>query len=179
MEPLVSWLRVWAWSPVLPAPLLAGFAPLLAALRRARPDGPPDPRSAARLRSRHRTTIELEDLLERVAAAGALAAAAALAGAPDAGASGYVTVLQRVVAADPAAWTADVPAVLAALVLPELGAFYLAAPPQPPRAVPRSSRPARPRPCSPPSRSAAPCPHLPTPTSRTRAGTQAGRGPAC
>ncbi|MGW2101554.1 hypothetical protein ACWCPX_28420 [Streptomyces olivaceoviridis] len=127
MEPLVSWLRVWAWSPALPAPLLAGFAPLLAALRRARPDGPPDPRSAARPRSRHHTTIELEDLLERVAAAGALAAAAALAGAPDAGASGYATVLQRVVAADPAAWTADVPAVLAALVLPELCAFHLAA----------------------------------------------------
>ncbi|WP_449479770.1 hypothetical protein [Streptomyces parvulus] len=36
-------------------------------------------------------------------------------------------MLQRLVAADPAAWTADVPAVLAALVLPGLGAFYLAA----------------------------------------------------
>ncbi|MGJ5797596.1 hypothetical protein ACSCB1_00065 [Streptomyces europaeiscabiei] len=35
-------------------------------------------------------------------------------------------VLRRLVAADPAAWTADVPAVLAALQLPELGAFYLA-----------------------------------------------------
>ncbi len=46
-EPLASWLRVWAWSPVLPAPLLAGYGPLLAALRRARPDGPPDPRAAA------------------------------------------------------------------------------------------------------------------------------------
>ncbi|MEV5383010.1 hypothetical protein [Streptomyces sp. NPDC052721] len=120
VEPPASWLRVWAWSPVLPAPLLAGFDPLLAALRRARPDGPPDPRSAARPRSRHHTAVAVEDLLER-------AAAAALAGAPDAGAPGYATVLRRLVAADPATWTADVPAVLAALVLPELGAFYLAA----------------------------------------------------
>jgi hypothetical protein len=127
MEPPASWLRVWAWSPVLPAPLLAGFGPLLAVLRRARPDGPPDPRSAARPRSRHHTAIALEDLRERAAAAGPLAAATALAGAPDAGAAGYATVLQRLVGTDPGAWTADVPGVLDALVLPELGAFYLAA----------------------------------------------------
>ncbi|WP_247701350.1 hypothetical protein [Streptomyces sp. RM72] len=119
--------RAGAWSPVLPAPLLAGFRPPPAALPRARPDGPPDPRCAARPRSRHHTALELEDLRERAAAAGPLAAAAALAGAPDAGAAGYAIVLQRLVAADPAAWTADVPAVLTALVLPELGAFYLAA----------------------------------------------------
>ncbi|WP_282108082.1 hypothetical protein [Streptomyces sp. RK31] len=119
--------RAGAWSPILPAPLLAGFGPLPAALHRARPDGWPDPRSAARPRSRHHTALELEDLRERAAAAGPLAAAAALAGAPDAGAAGYAIVLQRLVAADPVAWTADVPAVLTALVLPELGAFYLAA----------------------------------------------------
>ncbi|MER8120662.1 hypothetical protein [Streptomyces sp. NPDC094031] len=122
-----SWRRVWAWSPVLPAPLLTGFGPLLAALRRARPDGPPDPRAAARPRPRHHTAIAWEDLRERAAAAGPLAAAAALAGAPDAGGRGYAMVLQRLVAADPGVWTADVPAVLAALVLPALGAFYLAA----------------------------------------------------
>lgn len=127
VEPPASWLRVWAWSPVLPAPLLAGFGPLLAALRRIEPGGPPDPRTTARPRSRHHTALALEDLRERTAAAGPLAAAAALAGAPDAGASGYAMVLQRLVGADPAAWTADVPAVLAALVLPQLGAFYLAA----------------------------------------------------
>ncbi|MET8771671.1 hypothetical protein [Streptomyces sp. NPDC004658] len=119
--------RAGAWSPILPAPLLAGFGPPPAALHRARPGGPPDPRCAARPRSRHHTALELEDLRERAAAAGPLTAAAALAGAPDAGATGYATMLQRLVAADPAAWTADVPAVLAALVLPELGAFYLAA----------------------------------------------------
>lgn len=55
VEPPASWLRAWAWSPVLPVPLLAGFAPLLAALRRARPEGPPDPRSAVRPRSRHQS----------------------------------------------------------------------------------------------------------------------------
>lgn len=38
-----------------------------------------------------------------------------------------MTVLHRLVAADPAAWTADVPAVLNALKASELGAFYLAA----------------------------------------------------
>lgn len=115
--------RAGAWSPILPAPLLAGLGPA----HRARPGGPPDPRRAARPRTRHHTALELEDLRELAAEGGPLAAAAALAGAPDAGAAGYAIVLQRLVAAEPAAWTADVPAVLTALVLPELGAFYLAA----------------------------------------------------
>ncbi|WP_240679442.1 hypothetical protein [Streptomyces sp. B29(2018)] len=119
--------RAGAWSPILPAPLLAGFGPLPAVPHRARPGGPPDPRCAAGPRSRHHTALEPEDLRDLAAAGGPLAAAAALAGAPDAGAVGYAIVLQRLVAADPAAWTADVPAVLTALVLPELGAFYLAA----------------------------------------------------
>ncbi|MFB8401143.1 hypothetical protein [Streptomyces sp. NPDC055912] len=126
-EPLDSWLRAWHWSPGLPAPLLTGFAPLLAALRRRRPAGPPDPRIAARPPSRHDTVVALEDLLELAAAAGPVAAAAALAGAPDAGADGYARVLQHLVGAAPAAWTAEVPQVLAALARPELGAFYLAA----------------------------------------------------
>ncbi|MFH9862862.1 hypothetical protein [Streptomyces sp. NPDC017202] len=126
-EPLASWLRVWAWSPVLPAPLLAGFAPLLAALRQRGPADPPDPRTAVRPHSRHHTDVALEDLRELAAAAGPLAAAAALAGAPDAGAAGYAIVLQCLVAAAPAAWTADVPHVLAALARPKLAAFYLAA----------------------------------------------------
>lgn len=126
-EPLASWLRVWRWSPVLPAPLLTDFAPLLAALRRQMPAGPPDPRTVARPASRHHTAVALDDLRELTAAAGPLAAAAALAAAPDAGADGYAMVLQRLVGAAPAAWTADVPQVLAALARPELGAFYLAA----------------------------------------------------
>ncbi|MFF8786710.1 hypothetical protein [Streptomyces sp. NPDC015125] len=126
-EPLASWLRVWHWSPVLPAPLRAGFAPLLAALRQLQPAGPPDPRTAARPQSRHHTALALQELRELATAAGPLAAATALADAPDAGADGYALVLQRLVGAAPAAWTADVPQVLDALARPELGAFYLAA----------------------------------------------------
>ncbi|MFC8949506.1 hypothetical protein [Streptomyces rochei] len=126
-EPLASWLRVWHWSPVLPAPLLTDFAPLLAALRRQMPAGPPDPRTVARPSSCHHTAVALDDLLELTATAGPLAAAAALAAAPDASANGYAMVLQRLVGAAPAAWTADVPQVLATLARPELGAFYLAA----------------------------------------------------
>ncbi|MEV6680723.1 hypothetical protein AB0N09_28235 [Streptomyces erythrochromogenes] len=129
VEPLASWLRVWDWSPVLPALLLTGFAPLLAGLRRLQPAGPPDPRTVARpVPLKHTVALNKEDLLELTAAAGPLAAATALAHAPDAGADGYAIVLNRLVGADPAAWTADVPAVLATLaVRPELGAFYLAA----------------------------------------------------
>ncbi|MFD7859038.1 hypothetical protein ACFV6B_32855 [Streptomyces microflavus] len=136
VEPLASWWQVWAWSPVLPAPVLEGFTPLLHTLRRLHPAGPADPRTAARPRSRHHTTLALDDLLEAAAENGPLTAAAALATAPDAGASGYAMVLRRLVGADPGAWTADVPAVLGALALPELGAFYLAAAAHHPDAFP-------------------------------------------
>ncbi|MFJ9721009.1 hypothetical protein ACIRPQ_34615 [Streptomyces sp. NPDC101213] len=126
-ELLASWLRVWAWSPVLPVPLLAGFAPLLAALRQWGPAGPPDPWTAARPHSRHHTNVAVGDLRELAAGAGPLAVAA-LVSAPEAGAAaGYAIVLQRLVAAAPAAWTDDVPHVLAVLARPELAAFYLAA----------------------------------------------------
>ncbi|WP_206305151.1 hypothetical protein [Streptomyces sp. B29(2018)] len=127
-EPLASWLRVWDWSPVLPAPLLDVFGPLLAALGRLRPAGPPDPR-AAELPVPLKRTVALaeEELLELAAAAGPLEAAAVLAAAEDAGADGYAIVLHRLVGAGPAAWATDVPAVFAALGRAELGAFYLAA----------------------------------------------------
>ncbi|MCF4137147.1 hypothetical protein L1856_10620 [Streptomyces sp. Tue 6430] len=88
-EPLASWLRIWAWSPLLPAPLPA-------ALRQRGPAGQPAPRTAARPHSRHHTDVALEDLLELAAAVGPLAAAA-LASAPDSGAAGYAIVLQRLV----------------------------------------------------------------------------------
>ncbi|MEU2619699.1 hypothetical protein ABZ642_16470 [Streptomyces sp. NPDC007157] len=128
VEPLVSWLRVWDWSPVLPAQLLAGWEPLLDAVNRLRPDGPPDPRTAPVLEPVRTTTVlDAEDLAEVAAEQGPAAAAAALAAVEDAGDGGYAMVLHRLVAADPAVWTADVPAILAALQLPELGAFYLAA----------------------------------------------------
>ncbi|MFJ4806805.1 hypothetical protein [Streptomyces murinus] len=82
MEPPASWLRVWAWSPVLPADVLADFGPLLTALRWLEPDGPPDPRVAAHARSRHHTAIALEDLRELAAAAGSLTGAATWADRP-------------------------------------------------------------------------------------------------
>ncbi|MFE2046382.1 hypothetical protein ACFXAZ_36770 [Streptomyces sp. NPDC059477] len=127
-EPLASWLRVWDWSPVLPAGVLAGWEPVLDTLRRHDPAGPPDPRTAPVLEPvRKSTVLSAEDLEQVAAARGPLAAAAALAGAGDAGDDGYAMVLHHLVAADPVAWTAGVPAVLAALALPELGAFYLAA----------------------------------------------------
>ncbi|MEO3978967.1 hypothetical protein [Streptomyces sp. CAU 1734] len=128
VEPLASWLRVWDWSPVLPEALLEGFGPLLAAVRRLRPDGPPDPRAAEHPVPLKRTVaLAEEEVVELAAAAGPLEAAAALAAAEDAGADGYAIVLHRLVEAGPAAWSADVPAVLAALGRAELGAFYLAA----------------------------------------------------
>ncbi|MFE7314265.1 hypothetical protein ACFU7T_14460 [Streptomyces sp. NPDC057555] len=77
MEPLASWLRVWDWSPVLAAALLAGFAPPLAAVRRLRPAGPPDPRAVERLVPLTRIVALEEDLAELTAAAGPLRAAGA------------------------------------------------------------------------------------------------------
>ncbi|WP_062012244.1 hypothetical protein [Streptomyces hygroscopicus] len=124
-EPLASWLRVWDWSPVLPAGVLASWEPVLDAVRRRKPAGPrtthvPDPASAS-------TALAAEDLEQTAAECGPAPAAAVLAEAEDAGSGGYAMVLHHLVATDPAAWTSDVPAVLNALVLPEFGAFYLAA----------------------------------------------------
>ncbi|MEU9737427.1 hypothetical protein [Streptomyces sp. NPDC048002] len=127
-EPLASWLRVWDWSPVLTSSVLQGWEPLLQALRRLEPAGPSDPRTRAVLEpSKTTTALRVEDLAELAAGQGPVAAAARIAGAPDAGDDGYAMVLHRLVAADPAAWTTDVPAVLTALGRPELAAFYLAA----------------------------------------------------
>ncbi|MFE9620412.1 hypothetical protein [Streptomyces sp. NPDC006384] len=126
-EPLASWLRVWDWSPLLPAGVLAGWEPVLERLRRLKPAGPADPRTVpAPVPVTASTALTAEDLAELTQARGA-AAAAALAEAEDAGDGGYAMVLHHLLAADPAAWTTDVPAVLNALKGPELGAFYLAA----------------------------------------------------
>ncbi|MET8631787.1 hypothetical protein [Streptomyces sp. NPDC004680] len=127
-EPLASWLQVWDWSPVLPTAVLAGWEPVLDALRRIEPAGPSDPRAAAVLQPLKATTaLDAEELAETAAEQGPVAAATALAGAEDSGASGYALVLHRLLAADPVAWTADVPGVLQALGRPELAAYYLAA----------------------------------------------------
>ncbi|GGT78129.1 hypothetical protein GCM10010207_87860 [Streptomyces atratus] len=128
VEPLASWLRVWDWSPVLPEHLLTGFGPLLAALWRLNPQGPADPRAAVRPEPvRALTDVGGQDLVELAAAHGPSEAARALAAAEDAGADAYAGVLRRLIATAPAAWTADVPAVLAALGLPVLHVFSLAA----------------------------------------------------
>ncbi|MEU6673780.1 hypothetical protein [Streptomyces sp. NPDC046925] len=125
-EPLTSWLRVWDWSPVLTSPVLQGWEPLLQALRRLEPAGPSDPRTRAVLEP-SKTTLRVEDLVALAAGQGPVATAARIAAAPDAGDDGYAMVLHRLAAADPAAWTTDVLAVLTALGRPELAAFYLAA----------------------------------------------------
>lgn len=127
-EPLASWLRVWNWSPLLPARVLAGWEPVLERLRRLQPAGPRDPRAIPEpVPVMAITALTAEGLAELAEARGPAATAAALAAAPDAGDGGYAMILHRLVAAAPAAWTADVPAVLNALQIPELGAFYLAA----------------------------------------------------
>ncbi|MFJ9380179.1 hypothetical protein [Streptomyces sp. NPDC101455] len=128
VEPLASWLRVWDWSPVLTSAVLEGWEPFLRALRRLESAGPSDPRAGAVLEpSRSTTALEAGDLVELAAGQGPVEAAARIAAAPDAGDGGYAMVLHRLVAADPAVWTSDVPAVLAALQRPELAGFYLAA----------------------------------------------------
>lgn len=123
-----SWLRVWEWSPALPAPLLADFHPLLAALIRLAPQGPPDPRAAVRPEPpTPPTALDGTSLIELAAARGPVAAARALAAAQDAGADRHAHLLDRLINADLAAWTADIPAVLDALDIPALRAFYLTA----------------------------------------------------
>ncbi|WP_405191712.1 hypothetical protein OG473_39260 [Streptomyces anulatus] len=131
-EPLASWVRVWDWSPVLPERLCAGFESLFAALARRRPQGPADPRTVlALVPVRATTAVDGQDLVELAAAQGPPAAAriltTAVEGADDADPVAYANLLNRLVAAAPAAWTADVPAVLAELGPPLLRVSYLAA----------------------------------------------------
>lgn len=123
------WLRVWHWSPVLSEPLLALWEPVLTLLRRAKPSGPPDPRTNGPF-------VEISDqpppaVSEAQAQAiatehGPAAAAAALAAASDAGDSRYLMVLRTLIEKDPAAWTTTPADLTATLALPQLRAFYLA-----------------------------------------------------
>ncbi|MER6017719.1 hypothetical protein [Streptomyces anulatus] len=131
-EPLASWLRVWEWSPVLPERLCAGFEPLFAALARRQPQGPADPRTTVALVPvRATTVVNGQDLAELAATQGPPAAAQILTtaadGADDADTVAYAELLNRLVAAAPAAWTANVPAVLTQLGPPVLRGSYLAA----------------------------------------------------
>ncbi|MFJ6492016.1 hypothetical protein [Streptomyces californicus] len=131
-EPLATWLRVWDWSPVLPERLCTGFEPLFAALARRQPQGPPDPSTAvAPVPVRATTAVDGQDLVELAAAQGPPAAAriltTAVEGADDADTVAYADLINRLVAAAPAAWTADVSAVLAELGPLVLRVSYLAA----------------------------------------------------
>lgn len=131
-EPLTSWLRAWAWSPVLPERVLAGWEPLLAAVRRLMPAGPSDPRTVpGTVPVRTITAPEWENLAalaaERSPTEAATVLATTAASGTQAGADAYALVLHRIVDADPARWTADVREVLDALALPVLRASYLAA----------------------------------------------------
>ncbi|AJC52622.1 hypothetical protein [Streptomyces sp. 769] len=56
---------------------------------------------------KYTTVLGEEGLVQMAAAAGPLAAVTALAAAEDAGVGGHAIVLDRLVQADPAAWTAD------------------------------------------------------------------------
>ncbi|MFF9785607.1 hypothetical protein [Streptomyces nigrescens] len=102
---------------------------------------------------RRTVALDKEDLVELAAEAGPRAAAAALAAAQDAGADGYTIVLHRLVDADPAAWTRDVPAVLVSLGRPSLARSTS---PPPPATTPAPSPTARPGPPSAPWSCAAP-----------------------
>lgn len=70
-EPLASWLRVWDWSPLLPARVLAGWEPLLERLRRLKLAGPADPRTLpASVPVTATTALTAEDLAELAEARG-------------------------------------------------------------------------------------------------------------
>ncbi|MFE1367229.1 hypothetical protein ACFW84_23740 [Streptomyces anulatus] len=96
------------------------------------PQGPADPRTAVALvPGRATTVVNGQDLVELAAAQGPPAAARILTtaadGADDADSVAYAELLNWLVAAAPAAWTANVPAVLTQLGPPVLRGCYLAA----------------------------------------------------
>ncbi|MFG2359707.1 hypothetical protein [Streptomyces sp. NPDC048521] len=177
-EPLASWLRIWAWSPVLPACLLADFAPLLAGLRRLEPAGPPA-RGPPSARGRAITPPSLWRTC-------------------------WSWPPQPARSRPPPPWPAPrtraPPATrscCSALWRPPLppgpptsprsstpwpgrsSPRSTSPPPRVPRVTPAPSPPVRPRPSTPRSPSAAPCPLRPTPTFPTRRSSPAGRGQLC
>ncbi|MGW0827365.1 hypothetical protein [Streptomyces sp. NPDC002845] len=137
-EPLAGWLRVWDWSPALPARLLTGWEPVMTALHRLVPEGPADPRTVVELEPIKPLLLEAEELVEWAAEHGPVATAARLAAADDidAAPARAILLVHRLVKADPAGWTSDVPAVLEAFQRPEFAAIYLAAAVQWPGAFP-------------------------------------------
>ncbi|MFB6956972.1 hypothetical protein ACFCYB_08005 [Streptomyces sp. NPDC056309] len=161
-RPRRAWLRVWDWSPVLPEPVLASWEPVLTLLRRAKPSGPADPRTAGPLVEVTDVPPPVVDETQAAAIAaehGPAAAADALAAAPDAGDPRYLMVLRTLIEGDPAAWAAAPAEFTARLALPQLRAFYLAivaeqtaiATLSPATHWPRPSRRPAPRTATPPS----------------------------
>ncbi|MFJ2572276.1 hypothetical protein ACIOYT_17960 [Streptomyces halstedii] len=111
---------------------------------RRQPQGPADPRTAVALVSvRATTVVNSQDLVELAAAQGPPAAARILTtaadGADDAYSVAYAELLNRLVAAAPAAWTANVPAVLTQLGPPVLRGCYLAAAAHRPNILPQDN----------------------------------------
>ncbi|MFI9772842.1 hypothetical protein ACIHJG_39295 [Streptomyces sp. NPDC052415] len=127
-RPPRTWMRIWYWSPVLPEPVLTAFEPVLTLLRRAKPSGPADPRTTGPFLQI--TDVPPPSVDETQAAAiaaehGPVAAAAALAAAPDASDPRYLMVLRTLIEDDPASWTTQPAEITASLALPSLRAFYL------------------------------------------------------
>ncbi|MGW7244507.1 hypothetical protein [Streptomyces sp. NPDC054804] len=123
-----AWMRVWDWSPVLPAPALTAWEPVLSLLRRAKPSGPADPRTAEQLVQIMSSLPPAVDETQAAAIAaehGPAAAADALAAAPDAGDWRYLKVLRALIKNDPVAWTTAPAEITARLTQPRLRAFYL------------------------------------------------------
>ncbi|WP_326585450.1 hypothetical protein OG889_45145 [Streptomyces sp. NBC_00481] len=127
-RPPRAWLRVWDWSPVLPEAVLTLWQPVLTLLRRAKPSGPADPRTAGpfvQITDAPRPVVDETQAAAIAAEHGPAAAAAALATAPDAGDPRYLMVLRTLIEDDRAAWTTQPAEITARLALPALRAFYL------------------------------------------------------
>ncbi|MYX99857.1 hypothetical protein GT045_34925 [Streptomyces sp. SID486] len=123
-----AWVRVWDWSPVLPAPVLTAWEPVLSLLRRAKPSGPADPRTAepfVQIMSSLPPAVDETQAAAIAAEHGPAAAADALAAAPDAGDWRYLKVLRALIQNDPVAWTTAPAEITARLTQPRLRAFYL------------------------------------------------------
>ncbi|MGW3990915.1 hypothetical protein [Streptomyces sp. NPDC004830] len=126
--PPQAWVRVWDWSPVLPAPVLTAWEPVLSLLHRAKPSGPADPRTAeplVQITNSPPPAVEESQAAAIAAEHGPAAAADALAAAPDAGDWRYLTVLRALIETDPAAWTTAPAEITTRLAQPRLRAFYL------------------------------------------------------
>ncbi|MGW6202094.1 hypothetical protein ACWF9B_00340 [Streptomyces sp. NPDC055089] len=126
-----GWDTVWSLSPVLPAPVLTAWQPVVDAVTDLIGPAPAKPLPRFRIVPYLDTLTAAAQALAPVATSqGAPAAAALLLDRQQTGSLSpdYArTVLGRLVATDPALWATDVPAVAAALADPALQQAYLAA----------------------------------------------------